>query len=89
MPPTIDIIRHAESYHNVADAGYPDPPITHKGRRQCETLRQEYPFGDKVTHIVSSPLRRAIETAVIAIQPIVNKHVQITLRPELQEINKC
>ncbi|KAI1411749.1 phosphoglycerate mutase-like protein [Hypoxylon sp. FL1857] len=87
MAPTIDIIRHAQSYHNVAGSHFRDPPITDVGVRQCEFLREVYPYGNKVTHIVSSPLRRTIETTLLAIKPIVKDDVKITLLPELQEVN--
>ncbi|OTA88702.1 hypothetical protein M434DRAFT_398946 [Hypoxylon sp. CO27-5] len=87
MAPTIDIIRHAESYHNLIGPEIPDPTITHRGERQCEALRQKYPFGDKVAYIISSPLRRAIETALKAIKPLVDDAVELILLPELQEIN--
>ncbi|KAI0831553.1 phosphoglycerate mutase-like protein [Hypoxylon sp. FL0890] len=88
MAPTIDIVRHAEAFHNIAGTDFPDPPITRRGRsHQCKTLRRLYPFGNKVTHIVSSPLRRAIDTALATFEPIVEDDVPIILLPELQEIN--
>ncbi|KAI0121489.1 phosphoglycerate mutase-like protein [Hypoxylon sp. NC0597] len=87
MAPTIDIIRHAESYHNLIGPDIPDPPITRRGEKQCEHLRQIYPYGDKVAYIVSSPLRRAIDTALIAIKPLVGDELELILRPELQEVN--
>lgn len=55
------LIRHAEAAHNVGDAGAVDPPLTAKGRRAAAALRRL-----RVDAVVSSPQRRALETAAIA-----------------------
>ncbi|KAI0850116.1 histidine phosphatase superfamily [Daldinia vernicosa] len=87
MAPTIDIIRHAEATHNIAGSRKRDAKLTNYGAGQCILLRDAYPFGPKVTHIVSSPLRRAIDTGVIGITPIVDEIIKIKLLADLQEIS--
>src|SRR4051794_16415355 len=64
------LIRHAQSEFNAAfsvtrvDPGIPDPKLTVQGREQAaaaaETLR-----GTGIKRLISSPYRRALETATI------------------------
>lgn len=56
------IARHGESTGNVVTYDVPDGPLTEKGRRQAHDLARalrEY----QPTHILASPLLRALETA--------------------------
>ncbi|KAI1104407.1 phosphoglycerate mutase-like protein [Jackrogersella minutella] len=87
MAPTIDIIRHAIAEHNVLGSELPDPGITVTGRRQLAVMQTRYLWGDDVVSIVSSPLKRAVDTAVFGIIPLVKDGMRIDLIPELQEIN--
>ncbi|KAI2783070.1 histidine phosphatase superfamily [Daldinia loculata] len=87
MMPTIDIIRHAQAAHNIHGSHLRDPTLTDDGVAECDHLREAYPFGPMVTNIVSSPLRRAIDTAILGILPTVHDHIKVKLLPELQEIN--
>lgn len=64
------LVRHAESEWNLhygrtrIDPGIPDPPLTAAGRAQAEGLiAQLADLG--VSRLVSSPYRRALETATI------------------------
>ncbi|KAI1504039.1 histidine phosphatase superfamily [Biscogniauxia marginata] len=82
MVPTIDIVRHAEARHNVEGNYLRDPELTAQGIQQCSILCNTYPYMQKVTHIVSSPLRRAIQTTLLCFGPVSAK---IVLLPELQE----
>ncbi|KAI1461061.1 phosphoglycerate mutase-like protein [Annulohypoxylon moriforme] len=89
MAPTIDIIRHAEAHHNIIGSDIPDPRLTPRGLRQCLSLQNRYKnidSGDNITHIVSSPLRRAIETGT-SIAELARKGTRITLNPQFQEVN--
>ncbi|KAI1341910.1 phosphoglycerate mutase-like protein [Xylariaceae sp. FL0016] len=87
MAPTIDVIRHAESYHNVdpAHRNTRDPNLTPHGREQCRALAQTYPHMRHVSHLVASPLNRCVSTAVIAFGDAVSAGKQAILLPELQE----
>ncbi|KAJ3499463.1 hypothetical protein NLG97_g306 [Lecanicillium saksenae] len=68
MPATIHLVRHAQGYHNLSkdNEKIPDPDITLLGEKQCDELRALFPQHDKITHIVSSPLRRALQTSIRA-----------------------
>ena len=63
------IVRHAESTGNAEDRlqGQDDFPLSERGRRQASLLRARFESEVYVpTHIYSSPLSRALETARIA-----------------------
>ncbi|KAI0900410.1 phosphoglycerate mutase-like protein [Annulohypoxylon nitens] len=89
MAPTIDIIRHGEAHHNIIGCTIPDPCLTHRGVRQCLSLQERYKeidSGESITHIVSSPLRRTIETSAF-IAELAKEGMRIILNPQLQEVN--
>ncbi|MFC6590978.1 histidine phosphatase family protein [Deinococcus lacus] len=67
------LIRHAESLNQVYERGddyaaqrSPDPPLSELGQAQAAALadwaRQGAVFGE-ITHLFSSPMRRAVQTA--------------------------
>jgi len=100
MAPIIDIIRHAESEHNIYPNGsyIVDPGLTPGGEDQASSLGRFYannnkdnPIMNNVTHIISSPMRRCIRTAQIAFEPLLNdgdvsgSGKKILLLAELQE----
>lgn len=67
MPPTLILIRHAQGWHNATDDGQlPDPALTPKGIKQCEELqkhlRQHCPLAEEIGAILSSPMRRTLQT---------------------------
>lgn len=68
MAPTIHIVRHGEAAHNIAGAkpGLVDPELTLEGYRQCGKLREVFPYGSQVKHVVASPMARAVQTALLA-----------------------
>lgn len=86
MAPVIDVVRHAESTHNTTGNLYErDPNLTGEGESQAFRLGRSYPFMGRLTHIVSSPMRRAIRTALIAFEERLLDGKQVILLPELQE----
>ncbi|KAI0424327.1 histidine phosphatase superfamily [Xylaria sp. FL1042] len=88
MPPTIDIIRHAESRHNVEPHGNTirDPHLTANGVSQAKTLRGAFPYMSRVKRIISSPMRRTVQTALLGFSPILQEGtMEVVLLPELQE----
>ncbi|KAI1472053.1 histidine phosphatase superfamily [Daldinia caldariorum] len=87
MAPIIDIIRHAQALHNLQGGHIKDPELTSRGLIECQQLRADYQFGPKVTHILSSPLKRATTTALVGILPTVDPRIKVQLLPELQEVN--
>ena len=61
---TLILLRHAESKFNFADrfAGRLDPPLTEKGRCDAHALGYKWRHR-RITHIFTSPLQRAEDTA--------------------------
>lgn len=68
MAPIIHLVRHAQGFHNLCAENemIPDPTLTPLGDQQCANLRATFPFHDKITKIISSPLRRTILTSMAA-----------------------
>lgn len=60
------LIRHGQTTSNAKGllVGRSDPDLTERGREQALALRH---FLREVSHVVSSPLARALETAQIAV----------------------
>ncbi|KAI2473341.1 phosphoglycerate mutase-like protein [Annulohypoxylon bovei var. microspora] len=89
MAPTIDIIRHAQAHHNLAGSNIPDPRLTSQGSRECIDLQarfKELDSGENITHVISSPMRRAIETSSTIVE-LAKDDTKITLFAYLQEVN--
>jgi phosphohistidine phosphatase SixA len=69
-PRAVHFIRHAQGYHNVHnDQTIPDPDLTPKGRKQCKHLSTVLPYFDSIDLVCASPIRRAIQTASISMEP--------------------
>jgi broad specificity phosphatase PhoE len=69
-PRAVHFIRHAEGYHNSENnENIPDPDLTPKGREQCEHIANIFPFFDRIDLVCASPIRRAIQTALISMEP--------------------
>ncbi|KAI1743829.1 hypothetical protein F4680DRAFT_470367 [Xylaria scruposa] len=79
MPPTIHIV--CEASHSTVPNGSPlrDPSLSSVGINQSRLIRATFPYMNQVRVIVSSPLRRSIQTARIAFGPILAPGLQITL----------
>lgn len=62
-------IRHAEGIHNLAhDKSILDPQLTQNGIQQSERLSQTFPYAQDVGLVITSPLRRTLETALVGFQ---------------------
>ncbi len=67
--------RHAESEWNARfstsriDPGLPDPPLTARGREQAQLLARRL-AAEGVVRLITSPYRRALETALIVAQEL-------------------
>lgn len=89
MPPTVHCIRHAQGYHNLSPENehkYRDPDLTELGREQCRRLRDCFPYQDDVEFILVSPIRRTIQTALIGLEPAIQKKgLKLRLVPRAQE----
>lgn len=62
-----------------------DPRLTEAGIAECKALESRFPYQSSIELIVSSPLRRAVQTALCSFQPAINRGVKIVVLPELQE----
>ena len=56
------------------------------GEEQCLNLSREFPYHASVEALVSSPLRRAIYTTLIAFQPVIGRRLPVIALPEAQEL---
>jgi broad specificity phosphatase PhoE len=74
MGSKIFIVRHAESEHNVSkDFSELDPSLTTLGFRQAHQLSQTLPNPRSIAIVLSSPLRRAIQTTLAGFSEILDK----------------
>ncbi|KAI4715799.1 PGAM-domain-containing protein [Aureobasidium sp. EXF-10727] len=90
MPPkTLYFVRHAQGEHNAQhDDSIPDALLTAHGKLQCRDLSASFPHHDSMALVVSSPLRRALQTAVHAFTPALHRDgVKVILQPMAQEMN--
>lgn len=94
MPATIHLVRHAQGYHNLKrEEGGPDPhmirdpSLTPLGKQQCADLCSSFPHHNKVTHLVASPFRRTLYTALLSFVPAVEAGKKVMALPEIQEIS--
>ncbi|KAK5994925.1 putative phosphatase SPAC5H10.03 [Cladobotryum mycophilum] len=93
MPPTIVLIRHAQGLHNV-DNNSPqayeirDPPLTDLGMQQCAELRKsllERFSSVQNVAIISSPMRRTLQTALLSVDWLTDRGVRIEADADWQE----
>ena len=79
--PVLHLIRHAEGYHNIGN-DYRNPKnldavLTEKGIEQCKELSKKIQKEEiHVDTIISSPMRRALQTAHHSFEHILNCEVQ-------------
>ncbi|KAK3698974.1 hypothetical protein LTR37_016665 [Vermiconidia calcicola] len=63
-----------------------DPLLTPYGEEQCRNLQKNFPNLQSVDLIVASPMKRTLNTALIAFEPVLKeKGLKIIALPELQE----
>lgn len=102
MQGRIHLARHAEGLHNLRnDPTIPDAPLSERGFDFAEDLGHRFihKYSNSVGAIISSPLRRAIQTSLTAFHRIldstqyrensgsgVNNGVMLALDANLQEI---
>ncbi|KAH8903119.1 phosphoglycerate mutase-like protein [Coniochaeta sp. PMI_546] len=89
MPTYIHLVRHAQGFHNLSKENQQirDPDLTPLGERQCATLRDNFPYHDKVTHLVASPMRRTLRTCLLGFSPEVKAGKKVIALPEVQELS--
>jgi broad specificity phosphatase PhoE len=99
MAAKVYLVRHAESEHNVSkDFSQLDPSLTALGYFQASQLIHTLPNSDRIATVLSSPLRRAIQTSLAGFPHILDKRyfgssaslgvengIELILDPDLQE----
>ncbi|EYE95232.1 uncharacterized protein EURHEDRAFT_412560 [Aspergillus ruber CBS 135680] len=89
MPPVIHLVRHAQGVHNLTTANHVihDPSLTDLGHEQCRTLRNAFPYHDRIELVTASPLRRTLYTALHSFEPAFEKGdgVKLITLPDVQE----
>ncbi|KAK6832159.1 hypothetical protein RU639_002664 [Aspergillus parasiticus] len=88
MSPIVHCVRHAQGVHNLSHANHhlSDPELTSLGEEQARTLGARFPALDNIQLILSSPQRRAIQTALLAFSSHVgDDSLQVVAWPEVQE----
>ncbi|KAL2825329.1 histidine phosphatase superfamily [Aspergillus cavernicola] len=91
----LHLVRHAEGTHNPThDTSILDPPLTANGVQQCEELSEHFSFNERVGLVLTSPLRRTLQTALIGFRRCFDQRLelksgiqsssQICLDPDLQ-----
>lgn len=81
------LVRHGQSEFNAAfsvtrvDPGIPDPKLTLQGRREAEAAA-EILHGAGIRRLISSPYRRALETATIIAQVL---GLDVAIEPLVRE----
>lgn len=96
MPPLIYLVRHAESKHNISkDFSHRDPPLTATGHLQASALADTFPDPGSIGIVVTSPLRRTLQTTLLAFSHILSEQYvmnsgksqgsRLIIDPDLQE----
>ncbi|KAI0596183.1 histidine phosphatase superfamily [Biscogniauxia sp. FL1348] len=89
MPPTLMLVRHAQALHNAThDYSIRDPELSEIGREQCFPLRRglmEDPIAQKAELVITSPMRRTIQTALGSVDWLLEKGVKIQADAGWQE----
>jgi len=91
MAALVHCVRHAQGWHNIQghDPTLFDPRLTPLGREQCRALRESFKGREsKIALIVTSPLCRTIQTALLAFYPEATGEIcssRILALPEAQE----
>ncbi|KAL2432608.1 hypothetical protein ABEF95_013966 [Exophiala dermatitidis] len=74
LPPTIYLVRHGDGEHNLEHRNWiHDARLTDKGKAQCRELRDNFPDHERISAVICSPLRRAVQSAAIAFAPAINR----------------
>ncbi|KAJ6256232.1 hypothetical protein Dda_9067 [Drechslerella dactyloides] len=73
MPPRlVHLVRHAQGQHNVDWQHHiRDPVLTPAGHAQCAALAAAFPHHSSINHLLASPLKRTLQTALESFHPLV------------------
>ncbi|KAG4433066.1 hypothetical protein IFR05_011460 [Cadophora sp. M221] len=93
----IHLIRHARAQHNYDSKtatpaqksfhrSFLNPSLTPHGRAEALDLLSRFPYMHLLTHILTSPLRRALETTILALEPAIRNGIHPIIIAELREV---
>ncbi|KAI9806389.1 MAG: hypothetical protein M1826_004658 [Phylliscum demangeonii] len=77
----------SDAFHNLSYSKHnlPDPVLTSRGTQQCFDRQQNFAHHATVDLVVASPLRRTLQTALLAFEPATERGLKVIALPELQE----
>lgn len=92
MAPTVHLIRHGEGYHNIPPESLHkdihDADLTPAGAAACRAFAAALPTQlQHVELVCASPLKRALNTALLALSPLLGSGRQLLALPDAQEAN--
>jgi len=88
-PRIITLVRHGQAEHNATrNFLVHDPSLTLLGEAQCHELSKEFPSEPPVDLLVSSPLKRTIQTTLFGFKKQVESGVKVEILAELQEVEE-
>ena len=88
-PRIITLVRHGQAEHNATrNFLVHDPSLTPLGEAQCHELSKEFPSEPPVDLLVSSPLKRTIQTTLLGFKKQVESGVKVEILAELQEVGE-
>ncbi|KAH6709060.1 hypothetical protein BKA61DRAFT_677962 [Leptodontidium sp. MPI-SDFR-AT-0119] len=93
----IHLIRHARAQHNYdpktatpaqksIHRAFLNPSLTPQGRAEALDLLSRFPYMHLLTHILTSPLRRTLETTILALEPAIRNGIHPIVIEELREV---
>jgi broad specificity phosphatase PhoE len=84
-----NIFQAIHKLSDVTDTKIRDPDLSPQGLEQCLDFAEAFKDQERyVTHILSSPMTRALNTACIAFRPIIESGLAVSALPQLQSLDK-
>ena len=82
----LHLVRHGQATHSPNhDITIPDPPLTEMSTQQSIKLNEDFPYHRNVGLMITSPLRRTLQTAIIGFSTCLNGGTaRLSLEPEIQ-----
>ncbi|KAL8833109.1 MAG: hypothetical protein Q9170_004491 [Blastenia crenularia] len=62
-----------------------NPPLTPLGEQQCRDFCAKFPYHSSINLLVTSPLRRTIQTTLLGFEPEISRGIQCIALSEIQE----
>jgi broad specificity phosphatase PhoE len=84
-------INRKKAQHNITSIPRPqrlailDPPLTSQGRLQAKALTKTLGASPNITHILCSPLKRTVQTALIGLSPLFSTSRKLIAYPDVRE----